>query len=469
MVKVIVMGIDGGTWSVIAPLISKGVLPNFKKVVAEGMTGILHSTIPGVTPPAWTSIFTGVNPGKHGIVDFYMREKTGFVSCSSRYRMCKTIWDILSETGRHCVVIGDPVTFPPQKINGVMTTGLLTPHGSTNWVYPEGLRKELDIVARGFEADIPPNFPEIALKDKAEAIDMLANLTRKLYRVSEHLVREFEWDVLAAIYTTTDRLQHYYWSDVESISDHYQILDTILGEYLKFAKDFGADVIVVSDHGFGSLTWSFPINEWLERNGLAVLSTPTPNRTRSAWDVRSFVRGMFARWLSRDRFAMLPPWLQDIARKYFTSDNEGPRVDTSKSQVYAMTSSGVFVQNEDLVLSTAEKLRHAVNEETGELAFERVVQRQEVLWGDYASRAPDIFLLSTPGSIPETKRRQYTNMTGTHRPEGIFVHYRPGARSRLSRVDVNPWDVAATILSLQGVKIPGYFDGEPKLGDFSEN
>ena len=468
MVKLIVMGIDGGTWSVIAPLVSRGALPNFKKVVADGMASILHSTIPGVTPPAWTSIFTGVNPGKHGIVDFYMREKTGFVSCSSRYRMCRTIWDILSEAGSRCVVINDPVTFPPQKINGVMTTGLLTPPGSTNWVYPEKLRKELDVVARGYEVDIPPNFPEIALSDKAAAIDMLADLTKKVYRVSEHLAREVEWDVLAAIYTTTDRLQHYYWSDLQSISEHYQIMDRILGEYLKFADDFGADVIVVSDHGFGPLTWSFPLNEWLERNGLAVLSTRASNPSRSALNVRAVVRRVFGNRLSLDKFAMLPPWLQDIGRKYFPSDTAAPQIDTSKSQAYAMTSSGVFVQNESLVLSTAEKLRHAVNER-GELAFEKVVPRQEALWGDYMYRAPDLFLLSTPGSIAETKPRQYTNMTGTHRPEGIFVHYRSGTRSRLGRVDVKPWDVGATILSLQGMRVPTYFDGEPMLGDSPEN
>src|SRR5271167_1861277 len=95
--KLILVGIDGAAWKILGPLISSGEAQNFHSLISQGSVGVLHSTVPAQSPPAWTSMFTGVNPGKHGIVDFTLREKDGFVRCWSRYRVCKTIWRILSD------------------------------------------------------------------------------------------------------------------------------------------------------------------------------------------------------------------------------------------------------------------------------------------------------------------------------------------------------------------------------------
>ena len=460
------MGIDGATWVLIAPLVSKGALPNFSRLVADGFTAVLDSTIPAISPAAWTSIFTGVNPGKHGIVDFYLREKGGFVSCMSRYRTCKTIWDILSELGRRCIVINDPVTFPPQKINGIMTTGLLTPYDSNNWIYPENLRNELDIVAQGYETDVPNNFQRV-LNDKTAALGILANLAKKTLRLSKYTATKVEWDVLAPIYTTTDRLQHYYWHDPEAILSHYQVIDRILGEHLKLAQSVGADLIVVSDHGFGPINWTFPINEWLEQNQLARVTRGGSliSRFLAATHVMDVAAKIFGSY-----FGALPPRWQDIVRKYVGSGggSKGIPVDLGKSQAYAMSAAGIFVNDETLIPSITEKLLHVIHEDTGKKIFERIVPREEAMHGEYVSRAPHLFLIPNVGFVVETKRGQFNLNTGNHRPEGIFVHYRPGSRASVGRgVVVKTWDVAATILSLQDVPIPTYFDGEPRLGEFT--
>ena len=68
--RVILLGIDGGTLSLLEPWMDDATLPNFARIRAEGCTGILDSTVPPTTPTAWTTCFTGVNPGKHGIYDF---------------------------------------------------------------------------------------------------------------------------------------------------------------------------------------------------------------------------------------------------------------------------------------------------------------------------------------------------------------------------------------------------------------
>ncbi|MGH9878882.1 MAG: alkaline phosphatase family protein, partial [Nitrososphaerales archaeon] len=68
--KIVMVGIDGGTWTVIDRYVKQGDMPNMAFLLDQGTKGTLVSTFPRQTLPAWTSIFTGVNPGKHGLVGF---------------------------------------------------------------------------------------------------------------------------------------------------------------------------------------------------------------------------------------------------------------------------------------------------------------------------------------------------------------------------------------------------------------
>ncbi|HJS28492.1 MAG TPA: alkaline phosphatase family protein, partial [Anaerolineales bacterium] len=70
MTRVLIVGFDGATFDIIRPLVAQGRLPNLARLMHAGSWGPLRSTIPPVTPAAWTSFFTGKNPGKHGIYDF---------------------------------------------------------------------------------------------------------------------------------------------------------------------------------------------------------------------------------------------------------------------------------------------------------------------------------------------------------------------------------------------------------------
>src|SRR5215210_7696846 len=70
MSKVLMLGLDGATFRVLDPAFEAGHMPRLKKLLEEGVSGTLTSTIPPYTPPGWTSIFTGVNPGRHGIFGF---------------------------------------------------------------------------------------------------------------------------------------------------------------------------------------------------------------------------------------------------------------------------------------------------------------------------------------------------------------------------------------------------------------
>src|SRR3990172_13336252 len=118
--KMLIVGWDGATFDIIKPLVDKGKLPNIATLMRSGVWGRLDSTIPPLTPVAWTSMSTGVNPGKHGIYDamIYNQEnhKVSFVNAT--LRKVKPIWSILSERNKNVGVINVPMTYPPDEVNG---------------------------------------------------------------------------------------------------------------------------------------------------------------------------------------------------------------------------------------------------------------------------------------------------------------------------------------------------------------
>ena len=91
--RVLVIGLDGGTFDIIKPLVAQGKLPTIGKLMKGGVYGDLISTIPPVTSPAWPSFMTGKNPGKHGVFDFVGRGK-GYskVIKNARDIKAKTLW-----------------------------------------------------------------------------------------------------------------------------------------------------------------------------------------------------------------------------------------------------------------------------------------------------------------------------------------------------------------------------------------
>ncbi|MCL5256546.1 MAG: alkaline phosphatase family protein, partial [Chloroflexi bacterium] len=68
--SVVLLGLDGADFGLVDRLIELGKLPNLQKLREEGASGVLQSTYPSFTAPAWTSFITGLWPGKHGIFNF---------------------------------------------------------------------------------------------------------------------------------------------------------------------------------------------------------------------------------------------------------------------------------------------------------------------------------------------------------------------------------------------------------------
>ncbi len=128
--KVLVLGLDGGTFDIIRPLTEDGRLPNLARLMEEGTWGNLDSTLPPVTIPAWVSMMTGMNPGRLGFFDLLKRagygvEPNGF--CFSNHH---PIWRVLNSYDIKTGMINIPGTYPPEEVEGFMVTGMMTPSRS---------------------------------------------------------------------------------------------------------------------------------------------------------------------------------------------------------------------------------------------------------------------------------------------------------------------------------------------------
>ena len=139
--KVIVIGIDGMDPKITDKLIDEDKLPNFKKLADEGSYMNLNTSYPPHSPVAWTSIATGTNPGKHNIFDFIRRNKENYIPELSlsksvsgiagtdyeSYVKTDPFWRITSNKKIPTNVIRWPVTFPPERVEGNLLSGLGVP------------------------------------------------------------------------------------------------------------------------------------------------------------------------------------------------------------------------------------------------------------------------------------------------------------------------------------------------------
>ncbi|MFQ6082155.1 MAG: alkaline phosphatase family protein [Candidatus Aminicenantia bacterium] len=151
--QVVIIGLDGLDPRLTEKFMAEGKLPNFSKLKKEGTFSQLKTTTPAISPVAWSSFITGVNPAKHNIFDFLSRDpKTYLPDLSSarigkakrtisirRYsipvgkpeikllRKSKPFWKLLGEKGIFSTVLRVPITFPPEKFNGVLLSGMCVP------------------------------------------------------------------------------------------------------------------------------------------------------------------------------------------------------------------------------------------------------------------------------------------------------------------------------------------------------
>src|ERR687898_24730 len=100
--RALLIGLDGATFDVLDPLMEQGAMPVLRRFIGSGARATLRSTVPALTPPAWTSLVTGRGPGSHGIFDFFRKDNEAsplFRFLTSHDVACPTMWSLATAEG----------------------------------------------------------------------------------------------------------------------------------------------------------------------------------------------------------------------------------------------------------------------------------------------------------------------------------------------------------------------------------
>jgi predicted AlkP superfamily phosphohydrolase/phosphomutase len=487
---VLVVGIDGGTWDVFRPLVDRGLMPNMRRVLDEGAHGELTSVVPWYTIPGWTSLMTGANPGRHGLLhwvrsepgDYWEGRRAGRHFTASTDLRLPTFWDVAGAAGKQVAVVNMPLTFPAWPVNGVMVTGLLTPAGDIpGRSHPEGFLQgypeyRVDLRhAKGREA-------EGSLPPLEQLLREMVDVTESRRRLMTDLTAG-DRDLMVAVFVGMDRVSHRVWAQQERIlaepedsweelerllAAYYRSLDSVIGSLIEAAGP-DATTLFVSDHGFGrGPDRKFRANAWLRDAGYLALRG---GRVQQAAHARGALKKVARRALK-------------AYRKRASRPAEHIGVHMAATKAYAVHFSwcsvfGIAVNERGVkrdgsvdpadVPALLDRMTEDLTkiedpDATGPVVL-RVMRREEVADGPELARLPHLFVELEPRYFPDDglRRREVFEPMQTNSGR----HTRPGLLGALgARVDpsfrgpARIEDVAPTVLALLGLEAAPDMDGK---------
>lgn len=485
MQKVLLLGLDGATYSVLDPAFEAGHMPNFKALMDRSASGKLTSTVPPYTPPGWTSIFTGVNPGKHGIFGFTVgnvQRAAGFVRLDRV--AAPALWNVANSQGKRVGLFNIPMTWPAPAVDGFAVSGMLTPEGGgetpDNFTYPRDLGTRLGEVTGGYEIDIDVNYDE-DWKSTAIIDRLSRNLARKR-RALAHLLEAYgDVPIMFAVLEQPDRLMHVHYKYLDPRQEHYarpeaapirerawaffDEMDEVIAELLEWAGDSGW-IVTMSDHGFGPKDRSVNINVALREWGLL-----------SVGGAGAVTKSAGVRKVARRAKKILPKSVWHKAKGAAQAS-----IDWSRTKAFSapIPQQGIYVNlagrepngivpesEYDAVRDEiVERLETLVDPVDGRPVVDRIFKREEVVYGPEAPGAPDLFPVCREYSYelsdglfsPEILDDYRGLPRGFHHMDGIFGIAGPGVAPRAG-LRAHLLDIAPTALYLAGCDLPEGLDG----------
>lgn len=169
--RIVILGFDALSPSLIEPMMAEGKLPNFSHLKKIGSYKQILSTNPPQSPVAWSGFSTGKNPGKNGVYDFIVRDPKNYNLALSFSKIekgrakkvlkTKSLWHYASQVRVPLVILNLPVTFPPDKFYGRMLSGMGVPdilgtEGTFTFYTSEKLETGKDMGGKVFQVKKSP-------------------------------------------------------------------------------------------------------------------------------------------------------------------------------------------------------------------------------------------------------------------------------------------------------------------------
>ncbi|MCB9761046.1 MAG: alkaline phosphatase family protein [Alphaproteobacteria bacterium] len=453
---IILIGMDGGEWSVIERLWAEGKLPNLKRMSEEGVRAPLKSHY-GMSPVIWTTIATGMKDTKHGIEAFTIFTEEGDVPFSATLRKVPAVWNMLSTVDRRAAVLSWWASWPAEEING----HIITEKGQTDLErrvspasWQAAFEQELSVV----------NSEQVLFKGGAD----FAPEDRMTLHFAKKFASEQQHDLILAYFRGTDAVSHKYWKWWEpeafenvteagmekygsKVPEKYVATDKAIGQIIKAAPK-NTNFFIVSDHGFHAAP-DEPIKLTLDSNELFV-----------AMGLLTYQKG-----------TTLPDCSKSTVYTHLSPTNAKKK---KLRLCMAGRDEGGTLTEKDKAAKLAE-LQRTLNGVTFDNGG-RIFTFREPNGSDDEVEA-DLILEVTPNADDVSKVLVYKGqkikgpigrtavVTGTHpeSPPGIFIAWGPDINPSVSAAGVDIHDITPTLLYGLNLPIAEDFDGRPWIELFS--
>jgi|SRR3989344_2094221 len=489
MSKVFVLGIDGGSFDLINQW--KDDLPNFSNLINNGTSGYLHTIVPMLTPPAWTSFSTGKNPGKHNIFDFFKVKGYDKELVRSNDRKTDTIWELLSMNNKRSIVFGIPANYPPQPFNGIMVCAADAPSIESEFTYPKSFKEKIFELNPNYKIGVDVNNLEYKRYDKF--IEDLYKVTEYYKNLVCYLVENEEWDLFIAVFEDIDRLQHYFWKFMDSthpdyvkgnkfenaIHDYYKKMDELIGDIRHKLND---EVVffVVSDHGFGPLYKQVFVNNLLLNKGFLKIKNSKVNDNNI--NLKNLLIDIAYKLRIKHLISKLPRNTKNALNKIIPSGNSNfSDIDWKNTKAYFNSYSGQYIminlngRDSNGVVNSSEynEVLEEIKKElldlkdNGKRVVKEVYFAHELFKGDNLKNAPDLFVVTEDGYILQEgfnsklidSFKGNNHRSGEHRDNGILIVSGKNIKKNY-HLEASILDVCPTILKILETQVPDDVDGK---------
>lgn len=463
----IILGLDGATFSLIKPWTDNGNLPNFARLLDESISDGLESTVPEITVPAWPAFATGRNPPRLDMYGFtHFNRETLENDLSHDEFVAGKMWDVIDDQGGKSVVFNIPGSYPWQEIDGTIIAA--APEYKDEYAHPPERWEELQELVDGYKLrnDERPG--------SRAYVDLSLELVDKRFEAFEHFIEQENPDLAVGLIRATDRVAHHYWgpgstpSKDSAVFEVYERVDERLGKFIDAHED--EDIIVMSDHGFEKVTAKFAPNYILEDAELVSL-TGSGDTTRAALgslrDVTSDALGSMglltlARKLIPESLLMGLPTGDhlgldnaiSLGRIDWDNTSAVAAVGQKTTMVYVLSNDSAEIER--ITDRVVRVLQEAVNDEGLSARFERLDRD--------GPHTPDLAMIIETPEVHASSRFDvdaplFDADTSGHARAGIFLARGPSFRK--GTVDgAQITDIAPTVLHALDYRLPESMTGD---------
>ena len=395
MARVILIAWDGADWRILDPLLEQGALPNLQALLDKGQREVLRSTVPTHSWSAWPSFLTGVDPDDHGVYDILETKPGTHKQYPVTFKSIKarTFLDDLSAAGKNQLLLDVPLTFPTPDINGNLLAGGVLPKGRT-FTHPADLPDTL----AGQDLDWPINgMSWTTYRNRPDAyLDEAFEVTAKRIAVSEYLMDNSDWDLMASVWVSIDRTQHALSNYIapdhpdymknkdtrigKKVADIFRQTDDAIGRFVSRARPDDL-ILFISDHGFQSCTRTLHMDHLLKQFGYLEFSASQALFGPMQWGPMRKVARKVYDMLGLHGKVSLPQSVNWSKTKAFTtirSTGEGVSINLAGREMDGIVDPGDYEKVRDEVM---DRLGSFVDPKTGKKPIKATHKREEIFKG----------------------------------------------------------------------------------------